>query len=84
LRIKIHQEYFHTILFRDLVERYDISHPKAVTDLAHRLIDKTPFCKLQEFFSIFEGILMWISEETASNLHTSAFSISLRPVHGPL
>jgi uncharacterized protein len=41
LRIKIHQEYFHTILFRDLVERYDISHPKAVTDLAHRLIDNT-------------------------------------------
>jgi uncharacterized protein len=41
LRIKIHQEYFHTILYRDLVERYDISHPKAVTDLAHRLIDNT-------------------------------------------
>jgi uncharacterized protein len=41
LRIKIHQEYFHTILFRDLVERHDIAHPKAVTDLAHRLIDNT-------------------------------------------
>jgi predicted AAA+ superfamily ATPase len=41
LRIKIHQEYFHTILFRDLVERHDVSHPKAVTDLAHRLIDNT-------------------------------------------
>ncbi len=41
LRIKIHQEYFHTILFRDLVERHDISHPKAITDLAHRLIDNT-------------------------------------------
>jgi uncharacterized protein len=41
LRIKIHQEYFHTILSRDLVERYDISHPKAVADLAHRLIDNT-------------------------------------------
>jgi hypothetical protein len=41
LRIKIHQEYFHTILFRDLVERHDISHPKAVIDLAHRLIDNT-------------------------------------------
>jgi predicted AAA+ superfamily ATPase len=39
LRIKIHQEYYHAILFRDLVERHDISHPKAVTDLAHRLID---------------------------------------------
>jgi len=41
LRIKIHQEYFHAILFRDLVERHDISHPKAVMDLAHRLIDNT-------------------------------------------
>jgi predicted AAA+ superfamily ATPase len=41
LRIKIHQEYCHTILFRDLVDRHDISHPKAVTDLAHRLVDNT-------------------------------------------
>jgi hypothetical protein len=35
LRIKTHQEYFHTILFRYLVERHDISHPKALIDLAH-------------------------------------------------
>ena len=41
LRIRIHQEYFHAILFRDLVERHDISHPRAVMDLAHRLIDNT-------------------------------------------
>ncbi|MCK5243466.1 ATP-binding protein [bacterium] len=39
LRIKIHQEYFNAILFRDLIERHDISHPKALTDLAHRLVD---------------------------------------------
>lgn len=39
LRIKIHQEYFQTILFRDVVERHDISHPRAARDLAHRLID---------------------------------------------
>jgi predicted AAA+ superfamily ATPase len=39
LRIKTHQEYFHTILFRDLVERHDVSHPRAVIDLAHRLVD---------------------------------------------
>lgn len=37
LRIKIHQEYFSAMLFRDLVERHDISHPRAVTDLAHWL-----------------------------------------------
>jgi predicted AAA+ superfamily ATPase len=41
LRIKIHQDYFQAILFRDLVERYDISHPKAVMDLAYKLIDTT-------------------------------------------
>jgi predicted AAA+ superfamily ATPase len=41
LRIKTHQEYFHAILFRDLVERHDVSHPRAVTDLAHRLVDNT-------------------------------------------
>jgi predicted AAA+ superfamily ATPase len=39
LRIKIHQEYFQAVLFRDLVERHDISHPRAVTGLAHRLMD---------------------------------------------
>jgi predicted AAA+ superfamily ATPase len=41
LRIKIHQEYFNTVLFRDLIERYDVSHPVAVKDLAHRLIENT-------------------------------------------
>ena len=41
LRIKVHQEYFHAILFRDLIERHDVSHPKAVSDLAHRLVNNT-------------------------------------------
>ena len=39
MRIKTHQEYFNAMLFRDLVERHNISHPKAVTDLAHWLMD---------------------------------------------
>ncbi|MDR0310960.1 MAG: ATP-binding protein [Acidobacteriota bacterium] len=39
LRVKNHQEYFSAILFRDLVERHDISHPRAVADLAHWLVD---------------------------------------------
>jgi predicted AAA+ superfamily ATPase len=39
LRIKTHQEYFNAVLFRDLIERHDVSHPKAITDLAHRLVD---------------------------------------------
>lgn len=41
LRIKTHQEYFHAMLFRDLVERHDISHPRAITDLAHWLVDNS-------------------------------------------
>jgi len=41
LRIKVHQEYFRAVLFRDLIERHDVSHPKALTDLAHRLVDNT-------------------------------------------
>ncbi len=41
LRIKTHQEYFNAILFRDLIERHDISHPRAVTDVAHWLVDNT-------------------------------------------
>ncbi len=39
MRIKIHQEYVNSILFRDLIERYDISHPRAVVDLARRLLE---------------------------------------------
>jgi len=35
LRVKIHQEYLHAVLFRNLIERHDISHPKAVSDLVH-------------------------------------------------
>jgi predicted AAA+ superfamily ATPase len=39
LRVRIHQEYLRAILFRDLVERHGVSHPRAVTDLTHRLMD---------------------------------------------
>lgn len=41
LRVKTHQEYLHAVLFRDLVERHDISHPRAVSDLAHWLMNNT-------------------------------------------
>jgi len=39
MRIRIHQDYLQEILFRDLIERYDITHPKAILDLAHWLLD---------------------------------------------
>ena len=41
LRVKVHQEYWGAMLFRDLVERHDVAHPRAVVDLAHRLVDGT-------------------------------------------
>jgi len=41
LRTRIHQEYFNTMVFRDLVERHDVAHPRAVSDLAHWLVDHT-------------------------------------------
>lgn len=41
LRIRIHQEYWGAMLFRDLVERHDVAHPRAVSDLAERLVDNT-------------------------------------------
>lgn len=39
LRIKILQEYYNTVLFRDLIERHNIAHPKAILDLARWLVD---------------------------------------------
>lgn len=41
IRVKIHQEYWGAMLFRDLIERHDIPHPRALTDLAYYLVDNT-------------------------------------------
>jgi len=41
IRVKTHQEYQNAILFRDVVERHDVAHPRAVVDLASWLIDNT-------------------------------------------
>lgn len=39
LRVKVHQEYMNAMLFRDIIERHDVSHPRAITDLASWLIN---------------------------------------------
>ena len=39
VRLMIHQEYFKTIVERDLVERHDLAHPRAAMDLAFRLLN---------------------------------------------
>jgi Predicted ATPase (AAA+ superfamily) len=41
IRVKTHQEYLGAILFRDVIERHDAAHPRAVSDLAAWLIDNT-------------------------------------------
>lgn len=38
-RVMIHQDYFKTMIFRDVVERCDAMHPRAVRDVAYRLIN---------------------------------------------
>ncbi len=39
IRVMIHQEYFKTMVFRDVVDRHDALHPRAVRDLAYRLLN---------------------------------------------
>jgi uncharacterized protein len=38
LRVRIHQEYLQALLSRDIIERHNISHPRALIDLVHRLL----------------------------------------------
>ncbi len=71
LRLKIHQEYFNAILFRDLVERHDISHPKAMSDLAHRLIDNiASFYSINGLMGYLKSLGHKISKEAVSNYLT--------------
>lgn len=39
IRLLIHQEYYKSILHRDIIERYNIRHPQAVMQIGHRLIN---------------------------------------------
>ncbi len=39
LRVMIHQDYFKTMVFRDVVDRHDALHPRAVRDMAYRLLN---------------------------------------------
>ena len=41
IRAMIHQEYLNAILFRDVIERHDVAHPRATADLAAWLLDNT-------------------------------------------
>jgi predicted AAA+ superfamily ATPase len=39
LQTMIHQDYFKTMIFRDVVDRHDALYPRAVRDLAYRLLN---------------------------------------------
>ncbi len=39
IRLMIHQEYYKTILHRDVIERFDAIHPQAVVQAGYRLIN---------------------------------------------
>ena len=39
VRVMIHQDYFRTMVYRDIVERHDAMHPQSVMDLAFRLVN---------------------------------------------
>lgn len=41
MRVMIHQDYFKTMIFRDVVDRCDAIHPRAVRDAAYRLLNST-------------------------------------------
>ena len=68
LRVKVHQEYFHAILFRDLVERHDISHPKAVSDLAYWLADNiaSPY-SINKLWKYLKSLGHSVSKEDVSS-----------------
>ena len=46
-RSMIHQEYYKAIVHRDIIERFDAIHPKAVTQAAYRLI-----CSVSTLYSV--------------------------------
>jgi len=41
LRVKVHQEYYKTILHRDVIERFNAIHPQAVLHAGYRLISSS-------------------------------------------
>lgn len=83
IRTMIHQEYFKTILNRDIIERHDAMHPQAVIQLGHRLINSVSSLytlnRLTEFlksigFKISKGFVA----ETLQWFHDAYFLLSVK------
>lgn len=68
LRVSIHQEYFNTLLFRDLIERYNESHPKAIIDLAHWLVDNiSSLYSINKLTNYLQSVGHKINKATVTN-----------------
>lgn len=38
MRVRVLQDYYHSILYRDIIERYNLGNPKGIMDVAHYLL----------------------------------------------
>ncbi len=67
-RIKVHQEYFKTILHRDIIERFDSLHPKATMQLAYRLLTSvSSLLTLNRATEYLKSMGFKVSKEFVSN-----------------
>jgi predicted AAA+ superfamily ATPase len=67
-RVKIHQEYFKTILHRDIIERFDSLHPKATMQLAYRLLTScSSLITLNRATEFLKSMGFKVSKEFVSN-----------------
>ncbi len=67
-RIKIHQEYFKTILHRDIIQRFDSLHPKATIQLAYRMLNSvSSLTTLNRSTEYLKSVGFKVSKEFVSN-----------------
>lgn len=64
----VHQEYFKTILHRDIIERFDSIHPKATMQLAYRLLtSSSSLITLNRSTEFLKSAGFKVSKEFVSN-----------------
>ena len=83
LRIRIHQEYLQSIIFRDVIDRHDISHPRALRDLVYKLIDSAGLLyTINRLFGYLKSLNHKLQKSTVSQylewLEDSYFLFSVR------
>lgn len=67
-RIKIHQEYFKTILQQDIIQRFDALHPQAVMEIGHRLLGSVgSFYSINRITDYLKSLGYKVSKEFVGN-----------------